>query len=156
METITSTELLTYISFGYSFIVSLIAFGGSDYLWKNSFFNKCLIAAVLSAFVGLIFEFINLLRKENGLTVVVMFIPLIYLGYFQLFRWIFKRWKGTEPYITSASSTIGGTPIDIFDTDGNKRKYQKDRKIMASDFLFSFLQGLVPIGTIWFLLFLCL
>ncbi len=145
-------EILDTVSLGFAFAVSLVAFAGSDYLWRKSFFNKCLIAAIISGLLGLIFEFINLFQFKTGITAVSMLFPLIYLGYFQFLRWIFKKWKGTEPYITSVSSTIGTNPLDIDDKDGEKRKYPKGRKIMESDFLFSFLQALVPIFTIFFLL----
>lgn len=146
-------KILQYFSYGYAFIVSLVAFAGSDYLWKKAFFKKCLIAAIFAGVAGLIFELTKLFPEKTGLTVTVMFIPLVYIGYFQLFRWLFKKWKGVEPITTSASSAIGSTPLDINDKDGKKRKYPKDRKTMAEDFLFSFAQALIPIGTIFILLF---
>ncbi len=146
-------QILNYISFGFAFIVGGIAFASSDYLWKKSFFSKCLIASIISGVFGLIFEFTNLFQFKTGLTAVVMLSPLIELGYFQFFRWIFKKWNGTEPYITSVSSVVGAIPLDIDDKDGKKRKYPKDRKIMASDFAFTFLYGLGAIFTILFLLF---
>ena len=67
----------------------MIAFVRSDHLWKQSFFKKCLAVAISSGLAGLILEVTNLIEQKTGLTLVVMFVPLIYLGYFQLFRWFF-------------------------------------------------------------------
>ncbi len=147
-------EILQYVSYAYSFLVGIIAFSGSDWLWKRRFFNKCLFAAVPSGIAGLIFEFSGLFKTETGLTIVVMFIPLIYLGYFQLFRWIFKKWKGTEPVIT-VHTVIGAIPNEYESAlrNGEERKYSEGRKVTAADFLFSFAQALIPIFTIFILLF---
>ena len=153
----TSIEVLTYVSFGYSFIAGIIPFAESNYLWKKNFFNKCLVAAIISGIVGLALEANKPQQLKTGLVAVIMFSPLIYLSYFQFFRWLFKKWTGTEPYITSSSSMIGGVPLDMFSstyTEEKSTKYPKDRKIMLSDFVVSFLQALVPIFTILGLIFL--
>jgi len=83
----------------------------------------------------------------NGATLTIMFFPIVFLGYFQLIRQVFKKLKGTEPYITTSVSSVGQPPLNLFDSsnkDGNNRKFDKDRKIMLADFVFSFAFALVP------------
>ena len=153
------SSIATYIAYGFSFIAGLIPFVWSGHLWKPIFFKKCLVAAIVSGMAGLILEVTNLLRQKTGMTLVVMFVPLIFLGYFQMFRWCFKRRYKTEPYFTSVSSVVGAPPLDLFTSenkDGKKRKFQKDRTIMSADFVFSLGQGLITIFTIFALLELVL
>jgi len=145
----TTIEVIKYLSFGFSFVTVLIAFTLSDDLRNSKFFKKCLFAGIISGILGIGFELTDFFSLNKGLTLVLMFIPLIYLGYFELFRRLFKKWKKTDPYITSTSSKIGGTPLN-----GVWTKYPKGRKIMSTDFLFSFLQALVPIFTIFGLIIL--
>ena len=76
------------------------------------------------------------------MAILLMSISIIYLGYYHLLSKIFKTWKGVDPYITSTSSTIGASPIGGFWT-----KHPRNRKIMWTDFLFSFAQALIPIFT---------
>ncbi|MGI8555565.1 MAG: hypothetical protein ACR2LT_04310 [Pyrinomonadaceae bacterium] len=153
----TLTDFLKDISFGYSIIVGITAFAYSDSLWKKNLFNKCFAAAILSGISGLVLEVTDVFHLGTGVTIIIMIAPLIYLAYFQLFRYYFIKWNGTEPYVTSSSSVIGATPLDMFSKaskDGKKRKYEKNRKIIGDDFTFSFFQALVPIFTILLLLLL--
>ncbi len=102
-----------------------------------------MIASAISFFIGILLEFADIFKIETGMTLIIMSISIIYLGYYYLLRNLFKAWKGTDPYITSVSSTIGGSPIGGFWT-----KYPRNRKIIWTDFLFSFAQALIPIFTI--------
>ncbi len=136
-------ELMKYVVYGYSFLVGLISFSISDDLRNPKIFRKCLIASIISLILGVIFEIAAIFKDDKGMTLLIMSISIIYLGYYHLLKKLFKAWKGTDPYITSASSTIGGSPIDGFWT-----KYPRNRKIMWTDFLFSFSQALIPIFTI--------
>ena len=118
------SSIATYIAYGFSFIAGLIPFVWSGHLWKPIFFKKCLVAAIVSGMAGLILEVTNLPRQKTGMTLVVMFVPFIFLGYFQLFRWFFKRRYKTEPYLTSVSSVVGVPPLDLFTSenkDGQKK-----------------------------------
>ena len=76
-------DIATYIAFGFSFITAIIPFIGSGHLWKPKFFKKCLIAATVSGFAGIVLELTSALGQKIGMTIVVMFTPLIYLAYFQ-------------------------------------------------------------------------
>lgn len=146
-----------YIAYGFSFLAVIIPFCGCDYLWKLTFFKKCLALAIISGLTGVILEVTNSLEQKSGQTLVLMSVSLVYLTYFQIFRWIFKRWYGTEPHVTSVSSSIGEPPLGLFTSenkDGKARKYEKGRRVMIADFVFSFAQALVPIFTIMALLFL--
>tara|TARA_R110000850_G_scaffold254614_1_gene380146 strand:- start:29565 stop:30023 length:459 start_codon:yes stop_codon:yes gene_type:complete len=136
-------EILKYCVFGYSFLVGLITFTISDDLRNPKIFKKCLIASIVSFSIGVLLELTNILNIDKGMTILLMSISSIYLGYFYLLKKLFRTWKGTDPYITSVSSTIGGTPIG-----GLWTKYPRTRKIMWTDFLFSFAQLLLPIFTI--------
>ena len=139
----TGLVILKYTAFGYSFFVGIISFSLSDDLRNPKFFKKCLIAGLISLLLGIIFELTDIFNLDKGMTLLIMSISTIYLGYFKILSRIFRTWKGTDPYITSVSSTIGGTPIG-----GIWTKFPKDRKILWTDFLFSFAQALIPIFTI--------
>jgi hypothetical protein len=136
-------DLIKYGALGYSFLVGLTSFALADDLRNLKFYKKCLIAALISFSLGIILELTNILNMERGMTTLLMSISIIYLGFYHLLRKLFEGWTGVDPHITSASSTIGGTPID-----GLWTKYPKKRKIMWTDFLFSFSQALIPIFTI--------
>tara|TARA_R110000850_G_C9732966_1_gene443487 strand:- start:199 stop:657 length:459 start_codon:yes stop_codon:yes gene_type:complete len=136
-------EILKYVVFGYSFLVGLVSFSISDDLRNPKIFRKCLIASIISFSLGVVFELVDIFRIETGMTILLMSISIIYLGFYSFLRKLFKSWKGTDPYITSASSTIGGSPIG-----GIWTKYPRNRKIMWTDYLFSFAQALIPIFTI--------
>ncbi|MGB0522301.1 MAG: hypothetical protein ACPGJS_05045 [Flammeovirgaceae bacterium] len=133
-------EILKYIAFGYSFIVGLIAFSLSEDLMNSTFFKRCLIAGMIAFLTGIVFEFTNSFKLDKGLTMLIMSISMIYLGCFQILRTVFKKWTGTDPYITSEVSIIGERPTASF-----WMKYPKNRKIMWTDFLFSITQALLPI-----------
>lgn len=136
-------DLIKYVVYGYSFLVGLIPFSISDDLRNAKIFRKCLIASIISFILGVIFEIADTFKDDKGMTLLIMSISIIYLGYYYLLKKVFRAWKGTDPYITSVSSTIGGSPIGGFWT-----KYPKNRKIMWTDFLFSVSQALIPIFTI--------
>ena len=144
-------ELLKYVFYGLSILVGMTTFSLADDLRNPKFFKISLYAGIVLFVFGFIFEITDLFSTHRGLTIVIMSNTIIYLGCYTLLRKIFRKWKKTDPYITSASSTVGEQPIDGFWT-----KYPKGRKIMGTDFLFSFLQALVPIFLIIILLFLIL
>jgi hypothetical protein len=151
-----NTNILLYFVVGISLFCSLIPFVRSDHLWKPRFFKLCLVGAVSAFVLGVFLESTDILQQEVGFAIAVMTIPLIYLLNFQLCRWVFKRRFNTEPYITSSSSTVGAPPQDLFTSaniDGKHRKYEKDRKIMTADFVFSFAQGLIPAFTALLLIY---
>jgi hypothetical protein len=144
-------ELLRYFCFGTSLVVAAYIFVAADHLWKVKFFRKCLLAASALALVGIVTDHFRLVGGDVGLPSIVMSASIIYLGYFSLFRYIYKRMVGTEPYVTSASSTVGSVPLDTFSSafeDGNKKKYSEGRRVTTYDFLFTMLQALVPAFTI--------
>ena len=136
-------EILKYVVFGYSFLVGLVSFSISDDLRNPKIYRKCLIASIISFSLGVALELVDIFRIERGMTILLMSISIIYLGFYSFLRKLFKSWKGTDPYITSPSSTIGGNPIG-----GLWTKYPRTRKIMWTDYLFSFAQALIPIFTI--------
>ena len=138
-----------YIAFGYSFLVGLISFSLADELRNPKIFKRCLTAGIASIAIGIALELTNTLRMDKGMALLIMSISIIYLGYYQALRVLFKLWKGTDPYVTSSSSVISGIPIDGFWT-----KHPKNRKIMWTDFLFSFAHALIPIFTIMWLMIL--
>jgi hypothetical protein len=113
-------------------------------LRNPKFFKKCSIGGITSFTLGILLELIYAFNMETGLTILYMSTSIIYLGYFHYLSKLFKSWKGTDPYITSSSSSIGGIPID-----GLWTKYPQDRKIIETDFYFSFAQALLPIFTIF-------
>lgn len=136
-------EILKYVVYGYSFIAALIPFSLSDDLRNQKFFRRCLTAALVSLTIGITLEFTNSFDQERGMTLLLMSISIIYLGFYKILFKLFKVWKGSDPYITSRSSSIGGKPINGFWS-----KYPKGRKIIWTDFLFTFAQSLIPIFTI--------
>ena len=146
-----SPEALQTFAFGISVAVSIYFYVAADHLWKQEFFKNCLIVSVAFFIVGICLDVFRLVDVEPGIASGVMSAPIVYLGYFWLLRFVYKRKYGTEPHITSASSTIGAPPLDMFSSaqkDGKKRKYPKGRRITHADFGFSFLQALAPPFTI--------
>ena len=139
----TGLTFLKYLFLGYSFLISLITFSLSDDLRNPRFFHRCFIAGIISSIIGIILELTNVLKMLPGMTILLMSISIIYLGFYRILFKLFKSWKGVDPYITSSSSTIGGKTISGFWS-----KYPKDRKIMWSDFLFSLAQVFIPIFVI--------
>ncbi|RNI22059.1 hypothetical protein [Rufibacter latericius] len=143
-----AVDLLIYSAFAYSFIVGAISFSLQSELGNPLFFKRCLIASAISFTLGVVLELTNAFNLERGTAIIIMSISIIYLGYYYLLRMLFIAWKGTEPYITSSTSSIDGKPLNGYWT-----KYPKNRKVMWEDYLFSFAQGLIPIFTILALLF---
>jgi len=142
-----NTEYLLYLAYGYAFLAAIISIVRADSLWKPRVFKSCLYISLPCAGLGLIMQTTDLQYQLNGATLMIMFFPIVFLGYFQLIRQVFKKLKGTEPYITTSVSSVGQPPLDLFDSsnkDGKKRKFAKDRKIMLADFVFSFAFALVP------------
>ncbi len=109
--------------------------------------RKCLITSFISLGAGIIVELMQVFPLERGLTLLIMSAPIMYIGFYQLLRKIFKALKGFEPYQTSQTSIIDGK---------TSNKYLKNRTIKWTDFLFSFLQVLVPIFIFVILMFLIL
>jgi hypothetical protein len=145
----TGIKILTYCIFGYSIIILIISMILADDLRNPKFYKRCLIAAIISLLIGLLFEIANILNQVSGMTIVIMSMPSIYLIIYKVIFRIFKTWKGVDPYITSSSSRIGGQAIGGFWTD-----YPEGRKIMWSDVFFSITQALVPAFIIMSLLIL--
>ncbi|GEM_PF-5825999 len=142
-------ELLKYLIFGFGLGTALFSFTFSDDLMNPNFYRRCLTAGIVSFILGLTFELTNSFNVPSGMTLLIMSAALLHLIPFELFRRLFKHYTGTNPYVTSASSSTGGTPIGGF-----WHKYPRNRKIQSSDFAFSFLQALVPIFTFMLLVFL--
>lgn len=141
------TNYFKYLVYGASILVTLIAFVRSGHLWKPRFFKPCFVASLICAVLGIVLEATRAFPEPTGATLVITFIPLFFLSWFQLNRWAFKRWNGTEPYITDSSSVVGGKPLDLFtaeNKDGKTKKFNADRRIMGVDFAFTFSIGLVP------------
>jgi hypothetical protein len=146
-----SPEYLRYFAFGISIAFATYCFAISDHLWKKRFFRKLqLVGAVLFA-VGITLDIFRLVDSTPGVVSVTAAAAIIYLTYFSLFRYLYKLKFSVEPYVTSASSTVGAPQLDMFGSaskDGKAPKYSSDRKITVADFAFSFLQALVPAFTI--------
>lgn len=139
-------ETLKYIFFGASILTCIISFTFSEKLFEKSFFNKCAVAASVSSIMGVILEIGNFFKLETGMTFVIMSVSTIFLLYFSVLLWIFRKLKGFDPYITVGSRL--GNPI-IYWKDG---EYKTGRKIIWEDFVFSILHGLLPAWTILFLI----
>ena len=138
-------------------VVVLIIFVRADHLWKERFKKQSLFAATVVLLVGIALEVSDVLNQKRGLTIVLMSVPAVYLAFFLVGRFIFMRLYGTEPYVTSSSSTVGSPPLDIYAAsgkDGRKRKFDKTRRIMTADFVFSFVHTLGAVFTIMFLIYL--
>jgi|GEM_PF-5866204 len=149
---------LTYFAFGSAIALAGVEFVAVDYLWKEKFFNKLLIVSIVSSCLGLLLEASGTLQQPTGATFTIMAYPSAFLAYFQILRWLYKRIRSTEPYVTSASGALGGPPLDSYISagrDGRRRKYEKGRRISAWDFAFTFLLVLPPILAVgWLLAFL--
>lgn len=136
-----------WIVYGFSVLVVVYIFALSDYLWEAGFFKKCLILALALAAAGVILEFTKAFDTETGLTLLVTFMPLVFVVNYQTWRRLFIHRYGTEPYLTSPASMIGGVPLGLFDSTnikGKKRQFDKDRRIKLADFIFSFAVGMIP------------
>jgi hypothetical protein len=122
-----------------------------DHLWKKRFFRTCLLIAGVQFLAGTAVEFLGIIDTTPGIVFVTMSASIVFLGYFWLFRFFYKRIYRTEPHITSRSSMIGSPPLDMFSsasTDGKENKYPKGRLVTMADFVFSALHTLVPAFTI--------
>lgn len=130
-------------------IVTIVSVAISSYFWKRSIFSIFFVLALAVGAWGLVLTKSGVLDKRNWGKAGLMFFPLIYLICFQLLRFVFRKWKGTEPYITGVSSRLGHPPDELEAEKAlNKTsgRFEPDRVIMLSDFAFSFLQVLVPIA----------
>ncbi len=136
-------DLIKYTAFGYSFIIALLCFVLPDDLRNPKIFKKFMLASLVSVSIGIVLELTNVLDIEKGLSILLMSISTIYLVFYEVLRRLFRAWKGVDPCITSASSYIGGEPMGGFWT-----RYPRNRKIMWTDYLFSFAQALLPIATV--------
>lgn len=132
------------------FLIGGIPFAFSDDLINNRrFFKICFAGSILWFVIGSVFTFLDINGVSEKWLFVIFSIPLIYLCCFEILRWLFKRYKGEEPYITSASSVIGGRPLPGF-----FGKYPKTKNISAADFVFSFAQFFIPLGLLGILIWL--
>ena len=146
-----SPESLRYFAFGIATVVSIYFYVAADHLWKKEFFRNCLLVGGSLSAIGILIDVFRIVDTRFGLALAWMSLPIIYLGYFSLFRYFFKRKHGMEPYITSASSSVGAPLFDISCPafkDGKQNKYPKNRRIIADDFAFSILQALAPPFTV--------
>ena len=136
----TGLEILKYCSFGYSLVLAIIIYGLSVEIITPRIFKICFVAAIISGGFGIIMELTDLYGLDKGLTLVIMLIPLIVLSNLELFRLIFKKWKGTEPaHVFGGVNKIGDKV-----SDGRWTKYPVGRVVMMSDFFFSNLSAIVP------------
>lgn len=133
---------IKYLVFGYSFLVWIVSFSISDDLRNPKIFKRCFFASVVSFVLGLVFEIADFFQMKTGMTLLITTSPFIYLSCYYLLKKHFKAIKGTDPYITSTSSQVGGNLINGFWT-----KFPRSRKIMREDFIFSYAQALIPIFT---------
>ncbi len=140
-------KIIQYIFIGYACLVSSICLAISECFINRKVLRRCLIFALISLVLGVIVELMQIFTLERGMTLLIMSAPIIYIGFYQLLRKIFKSLTGFEPYQTSTKSVIGGK---------TSNKYHKNRTIKWTDFLFSFLQALLPIFTILGLMILIL
>lgn len=146
-----SPEYLRYFAFGISIAFATYCFVMSNHLWKSRFFGKLLLVGAVLCAAGITLDIFRLVDSTRGVVSVAAAAAIIYLTYFSLFRYLYKLKFSVEPYVTSASSTVGTPPLDMFGSaykDGKARKYSPDRRITVGDFAFSFLQALVPAFTI--------
>jgi hypothetical protein len=144
-----SIENIKYITFGTSLLVSGLIFIFQSDLINPKIFSKALIASCILFLIGVGLELSNVFGLNKGMSLLMMSMGIIYVGYFKVFLRLFIKWKGTKPIITSASSLIGGRPIGFLWTN-----YEPKRRIMRADFIFSFVQALIPIFTIFGLMIL--
>src|SRR5690349_19369478 len=107
----TGTEIITYSLFAYSFIVAVISYGLVNDLRNPKSFKKCLTAAAVSFALGIILELTEVANLKAGIALVIMSLPIIYLGYFEALRRIFSAWKGKEPYVPATADAVGAPPI---------------------------------------------
>ncbi len=140
-------DIVQYIFIGYAWLVWVISLILSEDFLNPKILRKCLVASFVSLGFGVILELMQIFTLERGLILLIMSGPIMYIVFHQLLRKIFKDLTGFEPFLTSQTSLIGGK---------TGSKYHKYRKIKWTDFLFSFLQGLVPIFTFAGLLILLL
>jgi len=146
-----SPESLRYFAFSISIGVGIFFFVAADFLWKKEFLLNCLLVAAFLFIAGILFEIFHLVDTRSGIAAIIMAVPMIYLGWFSLLRFLYKRRYQAEPHITSRVSRMGGRPEDLFsaaEKNGKYKKYPKGRAIIAADFVFSILQALAPAFTI--------
>ena len=149
---VTITDIAFWISIG----VTLTFFVAADHLWKPVFFRRCLAAAILIFLfgtIGEIFQFAGmpLIDARPGMAAVVSGAPLIFLLWFDLLRFGYKRLFQTEPCITGRTTWIGSVPSDMSgwaSKDGRQKKYSSDRRVTFADLVFSALHALGPAFTI--------
>jgi hypothetical protein len=95
-------------------------------------------------------------QKQGWALVVVMFAPLVHFTYFQAFRFLFKKWKGTEPFVSVRSSLrVGDPPTALLDPSNiyrGRKKFDENRRLMWADRIFGILQAVIPMITIFILL----
>lgn len=147
----------SYIVFGIAFLVCLIILVRADHLWKNRIRKQSIYAAGATLILGIALEFSDALNHKAGLVLVIMSAPAIYLSYFLIGRHFFIRLYHTEPYVTSSSSSVGGTPLDLYTPagkDGKKRKFTSKRRIITADFAFTLAHTLGAAFTVIFLIYL--
>jgi hypothetical protein len=149
------------IALGLAFVIYLGTLIVGNHLWKPPYLIGALVAAVISASLGIVLELTRVFPQKQGLALVVlMFVPLIHFIYFQMFRFVFKKWKGTEPFVAVRRSLrVGDPPTALLDPENiyrDRRKFDENRKLMWADRLFGVLQGVSPMITVFILLLLAL
>ncbi|QHT65546.1 hypothetical protein GXP67_02120 [Rhodocytophaga rosea] len=139
----TGTEILIYSLFACSIIVACLFFGFANDLNDPKFFRISLRIALLSFVIGVIIELTQVINSKPGISLIIMSIPIIYLGFFELLRRIFIAWKGIYPYAPSTADAMGAYPIG-----GIWTNYPKNRKTMWTDYLFNAALLIIPLVTI--------
>lgn len=155
------TSIEISIALGLAFVIFLSTSIVANHLWKPPYFLGALVAALISASLGIALEKIGVFPQKQGLALVaVMFAPLIYFAYFQLYRLGFKMWKGTEPFVSVRSGLrIGDPPMAMLDPRnvyGDRKNFDETRKLMWADRFFGLFQYASTLITIFIVVLLAL
>lgn len=155
----TSVEIS--IAIGFAFSIYLATMIVANHLWKPPYLIGAAFAALISASLGVALEVTKVFPQKQGMAfVVLMFVPLIHLVYFQVFRFLFRKWKGTEPFVSVRSGLrIGDQPRPLTDAENiyhDRMKFDETRKLMWADRFFGISQAVLPLVTTFVLLLVAL
>lgn len=155
------TSIEIAIAVGLAFAVYVGTLIVANHLWKPPYLVGALSAVLISALLGVVLRITGVFPHTQGLAfVVLMFAPLIHFLYFQVFRFLFKKWKRTEPFVSVRSGLqIGDPPTALLASEniyGDRRKFDETRRLMWSDRVFGIFQAVVPMITIFVLLLMAL
>lgn len=103
----------------------------------NDRYKKRILLSILSVIFGIVVEIFS--NEERRFSfVIVGFLPLIYLFYYEIFRCLFKPLIGKFPYSPNREKI--GTKVSGFG-------YPKNRKVKFADYLFGMILLFLPILT---------